>query len=558
MNESKQCARCGAPVPAGGGVQGMCPRCLMELAALPPEPSTGDPGPAPSVDELAKVFPRLTLVRLIGKGGMGAVYEARQPELDRRIALKVLPLSLARDPAFAERFEREARTLARLDHSNIVRVHDAGRAGDWFYLALEYVDGVDLRQLLRAGECTPRQALAIVAQLCDALQYAHDQGVVHRDIKPENVLVDRRGHVKVADFGLAKLLGRAEGSFQLTRSDQAMGTLHYMAPEQVERPLIVDHRADIYSLGVVLYELLTGELPIGRFPKPSEKAGVDARLDEVVLKTLEKEPARRYQQASEVKTAVGLAHRPVSSAPVAEELEEPRSGRSRRNRGKHAQGQGHGTGWAVGCGCLVLLVLLGFFFLLVPGVTLHHAARERKLAEAVAQEQAVAARVAETPVLPLLVELREPDGRPFVTAAACEQLELREPERTEAEAALVSAREAYLALESEHALIERRPDGQVRVTLQAFAPERAELLAALERDLAACLGPERGATLFLAVSRSGPGAVAPYGESPCELGIVGGGSRHRVWELFHTPNGDQRVEHVFEGPLAVRFRRFLP
>src|SRR5262249_59577066 len=135
----------------------------------------------------------------------------------------------------------------------------------------------------------------------EAIQYADEQGVVHRDIKPENILLDRRGHVKIADFGLAKLLGQKAAASALTGSHQVMGTPHYMAPEQMEKPLAVDHRADIYSLGVVFYEMLTGELPLGRFAPPSQRVHVDVRLDEVVFRALEKEPERRYQHARRVK-----------------------------------------------------------------------------------------------------------------------------------------------------------------------------------------------------------------------------------------------------------------
>ncbi len=141
-------------------------------------------------------------------------------------------------------------------------------------------------------------------QICDALQYAHDKGVVHRDIKPENVLMSKEGQVKIADFGLAKLMGREAKDFTLTGAGQVMGTPNYMAPEQIEHPQDVDHRADIYSLGVVFYQMLTGELPLGRFAPPSRKVQIDVRLDEVVLRALEKEPEQRYQQASELKTQV--------------------------------------------------------------------------------------------------------------------------------------------------------------------------------------------------------------------------------------------------------------
>ena len=151
---------------------------------------------------------------------------------------------------------------------------------------MEFVDGVNLRQMLQSAKLSPAEALKIVPRICDALQYAHEEGVVHRDIKPENILIDKRGRLKIADFGLAKLLGPSAADFKLTATHQVMGTLHYMAPEQMERPLAVDHRADIYSLGVVFYEMLTGELPLGRFAPPSQKATIDVRLDDVVLRAL--------------------------------------------------------------------------------------------------------------------------------------------------------------------------------------------------------------------------------------------------------------------------------
>jgi hypothetical protein len=181
---------------------------------------------------------------------------------------------------------------------------------------MEYVDGVNLRQAIQAGHMDPKQALAIVPQICDALQFAHDEGVVHRDIKPENILIDKRGRVKIADFGLAKLLGQEAADHSLTATQQVLGTLRYMSPEQLEGTKTVDHRADIYSLGVVFYELLTGELPIGRFAAPSKKVEIDVRLDEVVLRALEKEPEQRYQHASEVRTDIDkIASRPGAIQP---------------------------------------------------------------------------------------------------------------------------------------------------------------------------------------------------------------------------------------------------
>jgi hypothetical protein len=295
----------------------------------------GPPGrfTPPPVEEIARLFPQLEILGLLGAGGMGAVYKARQPALDRFVALKVLP---PHNPAggadSAERFNREARALARLSHPNIVTVHEFGfaraqpqlpdaRPETLFpFFIMEFVDGANLRQLGRSGRIAPREALQIIPQICDALQYAHDEGVVHRDIKPENVLVDRRGRVKIADFGLAKIFGTDGEALRLTAEGQVMGTPHYMAPEQVERPLAVDHRADIYSLGVVFYELLTGDLPLGKFAPPSRKVSVDVRLDDIVLRALENDPARRYQHASEVKSQVEtIAGQPASGSSRREE-----------------------------------------------------------------------------------------------------------------------------------------------------------------------------------------------------------------------------------------------
>lgn len=330
------CPQCGERMPADRP-HGICPSCLMRLGfAEPVGGSSGDAATrhpagrflAPDPLALASQFPQLEIMEFLGQGGMGAVYRARQKTLDRVVALKILPVDVGRDPAFAERFMREARAMARLTHPHIVMIFDFGETSDYFYFLMEYVDGVNLRQALQDGALRPDDALAIVPQICEALQYAHDQGIVHRDIKPENVLLDRRGQVKIADFGLAKLLRQPGSDWSLTGTGQVVGTLHYMAPEQIERPLSVDHRADIYSLGVVFYELLTGELPLGRFAPPSRKSAVSADLDQVVLRTLEKEPGQRFQQASEVKTAVETAGR-VPPAARAFDVEPPDTFRHR-------------------------------------------------------------------------------------------------------------------------------------------------------------------------------------------------------------------------------------
>jgi len=271
---------------------------------------------APQPEELAGLFPQFEILQLLGQGGMGAVYKARQTSLDRLVALKIINPDAADDPDFAERFTREAQALARLSHQNIVTVHDFGQADGLYYFVMEFIDGANLRQMLEAGSLEPPQALEIIPHICDALQFAHDEGIVHRDIKPENILIDKKGRVTIADFGLAKLMGRGPDDFTLTGNRQVMGTPRYMAPEQMEGSHQVDHRADIYAMGVVFYEMLTGELPIGRFAPPSKKVQVDVRIDEVVLRTLEKELDLRYQHAGDVKTDVEtIGSQPREAAP---------------------------------------------------------------------------------------------------------------------------------------------------------------------------------------------------------------------------------------------------
>jgi serine/threonine protein kinase len=342
----RRCPQCGKALQPDVP-EGLCPVCLLQrgLGTEGGGPPGTPPFMPPSLAELAKLFPQLEILELIGQGGMGAVYKARQPALDRLVALKILAPRSSQDLGFAERFTREARALAKLSHPNIVGVYDFGRAElplgqdaqqrvpttPIHYFIMEFVDGPNLRQVERAGKLSPREALEIIPQICAALQFAHDEGVVHRDIKPENVLLDKKGRVKIADFGLAKILGQEPKDLRLTGARDVMGTPHYMAPEQVEKPQAVDHRADIYSLGVVFYEMLTGELPLGKFQPPSAKVQIDVRLDEVVLHALAKEPERRYQQASQVRTAVEtIANSPGTAAANVGGILSPSSGRDYR------------------------------------------------------------------------------------------------------------------------------------------------------------------------------------------------------------------------------------
>lgn len=259
---------------------------------------------APSAEEVARLLPQYHVEKTLGRGGMGAVYLGRQPTLRRPVAIKLLPSEMAADREFIARFEQEAQLLARLQHPSIVTVHDCGRTAEGhLYFVMEYVPGTNLREILRGPGLQPEQALLMVGDLCDALNAAHREGIVHRDIKPENVLVTKDGRVKLVDFGLARPPRNDQGT-ELTRSNMVMGTPEYMAPEQLKEPFGADHRADIFALGVMLYEMLTGQTPRGAFDPPSHKVEVDVRVDEVVLKAMRSEPERRYQMASEFKQDV--------------------------------------------------------------------------------------------------------------------------------------------------------------------------------------------------------------------------------------------------------------
>ncbi len=326
----RRCQHCGTAL-TDETTGGLCPRCLLEMNFASRTMPGGEPSPQippPTPEEMAARFPQFEILECLGRGGMGIVYKARQKTLDRLVAIKVLAGERHDDPLFETRFEKEARTLAKLSHPNIVTVHDFGESEGMFYLVMEFVDGVNLRDVLRDGRMEPAQALAIVPEICAALQFAHDHGVVHRDIKPENILIDRDGRVKIADFGIAALVG--------SDADHS-GTPPYMAPEQETVGGTIDHRADIYALGVVLYEMLTGERPEQNPSKPSHRVEIDVRLDEIVLRALEKEPARRYQTAGEFRTVVETM---AITSPVRSPKSEDRGQRSEVGGQKPATGAG--------------------------------------------------------------------------------------------------------------------------------------------------------------------------------------------------------------------------
>ena len=267
---------------------------------------------------------------MIGQGGMARVYRATQQNLDRAVAIKVLPPYYAADPAFVERFKLEARAMARLSHPHIVTVHDSGDDDGRLYIIMEYVNGGNLKQRM-ARSLPAREITRIIHEVADALSYAHSHNIVHRDVKPVNVLMDSTGRAVLSDFGIAKVLAT---SAALTRAGAGVGTPEYMSPEQC-RGASVDARSDIYALGVMLYEMLTGHTPFEAdnytalahshiyepVPPPSRlNPRISPAVQSVVMKALEKDPAHRFQQATEM--AIALEQAMAAQMPVASASEQ--------------------------------------------------------------------------------------------------------------------------------------------------------------------------------------------------------------------------------------------
>jgi hypothetical protein len=271
--------------------------------------STSDWEP-PSPELLQRMLPQYEITAILGRGGMGAVYKGRQVNLDREVAIKVLPETFTKgddELNFAARFKQEARAMAKLDHPAIISVYDFGETPDGqLYFIMEFIDGMDIHQYLQhhGGKLPQEQALSIAAHVLDALEYAHSNGIVHRDIKPANILLNRDGRVKIADFGLAKKLEEAGGDSvpALTMTNVAVGTPDYVAPEALDSDQKPDHRADLYAVGVMLYQMLTGKLPRGQFKSPSAlDSAIDPRLDAIVSKALQPHPDDRYSSAATVR-----------------------------------------------------------------------------------------------------------------------------------------------------------------------------------------------------------------------------------------------------------------
>jgi len=273
------------------------------------------------------------ITSVLGKGGMGTVYLGRDPIIDRSVALKTIRKDLLEDsgPEIVRRFRNEARAAGRLNHPGIVAIYDYGEDGDYAYIAMEYIEGCELRVLLREKVALPiADTCGFMLQLLEALAYAHGAGVIHRDVKPSNAMITRGGKLKLADFGIARI-----DDSSLTRVGTMMGTPGYMAPEHFKLDSI-DHRADLFSAGVIFYEMLTHERPfagpqeaiVHRICNESERPpsevvpGLSPRFDKVVARALAKDPDQRFQNADEFADAIRAAHESVFAAAPSADVSE--------------------------------------------------------------------------------------------------------------------------------------------------------------------------------------------------------------------------------------------
>lgn len=303
------------------------------------------------------------VIEVLGRGGMGIVYKAEDVALDRFVALKVIDPALARDETFVRRFRTEARALASVQSLYIVNIHTLRQTDHGMYIVMEYVDGGTLADLIEKGPMDWERAYPIIRQMLSGFEQAHGVGVIHRDIKPRNIMLSQDGVVKVTDFGLAKL---RRGDRASTVTQGTAGTLFYMSPEQVKGVHDLDHRSDVYSIGMTIYEMLTGQLPFDReagdftimrtivenkLPPPTQfRSDLPAPISRFIMKALEKDPDKRYASAREFRHALDALHEAGSEIPAAKPLQ------TLNRRWRAAAGA-----------AAVLVVLLGTGYLLFGG-----------------------------------------------------------------------------------------------------------------------------------------------------------------------------------------------
>ncbi len=345
-----RCSSCSHENPSG---LSRCERCQTPLPSASSEEATRV-SQAPAGDlqfhRGQVVNSRYTVLDLIGRGGMGCIYKVHDNVLGEDVALKTLLPQFLRDKMVVERFFNEARIARKLAHPNIVRVHDIGSAGKGVFISMEYVQGDSLRGIIEKlppGRRLPiAEVLRVVDELCVALEYAH-QYTIHRDIKPENIMIDRQQRIKLMDFGISKLMDNT----RMTGASVVMGTPYYMSPEQLRNSRDVDARADIYSVGVVLYEVLTGNMPTG-VPRPASQMlkEIPPAMDGIVAKCVDPDPEKRFQNASELRAALQPVIKMVGAG---KDLDKTRIARGRKMDRGPLMSRG-ALGWA-----LVLLIVAG-------------------------------------------------------------------------------------------------------------------------------------------------------------------------------------------------------
>lgn len=309
-----QCGKCGQPMGQLVVNSTVCPSCLMSDTLADLEPADhralsqmAHSGRSPSAEHLNAELPKFDFRELIGRGGSGWVYLAEQKSLGRLVAVKILRRRSADRATADERFMEEARTLAKLNHPNVVTVHDYGATDEHRYLVMEYVAGPSLRDRLRSGTVEVEEALRIAMLICQAVDFAHTSGIVHRDLKPENVLFvsdEQAAELKVADFGIAKLSGQ-QPTPDYTATGVVVGTPFYMAPERHTAMGTASASSDVYSIGVMLYEMIYRKLPLGYLAANQNQPGVSGEIQQVILRSLASEPNDRFATAGELAEALG-------------------------------------------------------------------------------------------------------------------------------------------------------------------------------------------------------------------------------------------------------------
>lgn len=310
--EPHPCPQCGDNSPLGS-IGGLCPACLA-CGALDSGLGWLAGRSSSEADPEVPVIIGWRITNLIGAGGMGRVYRAESGDDGRIGALKILDAQWADDPVIAARFEAEASALRQLEHEHIVHVLDTTESEDGrFCLVMEFVDGCDLGRLLRAEKLTHERALDTFHKVCSAVTHAHDHGLVHRDIKPANILIGRDGTVKLVDFGLAKDVTLESATHSiiggLTSTTDQFGTAYYIAPERFVQHQNSGPQCDVFSLGVLLYHLLTGQMPLGNYTPLSQIAGLSVKWDRVLARALEADPARRIQSVAELDQSIAIVWR---------------------------------------------------------------------------------------------------------------------------------------------------------------------------------------------------------------------------------------------------------